>query len=179
MNVRNVLPALVLALALPAAVTAQDTGTFQQALLNDVATLEQKLVGLAEAVPAEDYGWAPSDEVRSVGRVYAHVAGANMMLPGMFGYAAPTDMGIENPPQNPEEVTDKAQIVAMLKASFPHVREVISGTSDADLDREINLFGQPATVRDFLVLLVTHMHEHLGQSIAYARSVGVTPPWSG
>jgi len=22
------------------------------------------------------------------------------------------------------------------------------------------------------------MHEHLGQSIAYARSVGVTPPWT-
>jgi uncharacterized damage-inducible protein DinB len=27
-------------------------------------------------------------------------------------------------------------------------------------------------------MLVTHMHEHLGQSIAYARSIGVTPPWS-
>lgn len=24
----------------------------------------------------------------------------------------------------------------------------------------------------------THLHEHLGQAIAYARSNGVTPPWS-
>jgi hypothetical protein len=23
-----------------------------------------------------------------------------------------------------------------------------------------------------------HLHEHLGQSIAYARTNGVTPPWS-
>jgi hypothetical protein len=26
--------------------------------------------------------------------------------------------------------------------------------------------------------MVTHMHEHLGQMIAYARMNGVTPPWS-
>jgi uncharacterized damage-inducible protein DinB len=29
-----------------------------------------------------------------------------------------------------------------------------------------------------LLLLATHSHEHLGQSIAYARSNGVTPPWT-
>ena len=28
------------------------------------------------------------------------------------------------------------------------------------------------------MLFVTHNHEHLGQMIAYARSVGVTPPWT-
>lgn len=178
MRLRHAMPALVLAaLALPAAAAAQD-GAFQQALLRDLDVLEQKLVGLAEAVPADDYGWAPSEEVRTVARVYAHVAGANLGLPGMFGYDAPTDVGIENPPQNPEQLTDKAKIVAMLEASFPYLRGVISGTSDSDLDREINLFGQDATIRDFLLMMVTHMHEHLGQSIAYARMNRVVPPWS-
>jgi hypothetical protein len=28
------------------------------------------------------------------------------------------------------------------------------------------------------MVMGNHMHEHLGQSIAYARSNGVTPPWS-
>jgi hypothetical protein len=32
--------------------------------------------------------------------------------------------------------------------------------------------------RDYLLLIVGHAQEHLGQSIAYARSIGVTPPWS-
>jgi uncharacterized damage-inducible protein DinB len=40
------------------------------------------------------------------------------------------------------------------------------------------MFGQPASKRRMLILLVTHMHEHLGQSIAYARTNGVVPPWS-
>jgi uncharacterized damage-inducible protein DinB len=29
-----------------------------------------------------------------------------------------------------------------------------------------------------LIVLVSHGHEHLGQSIAYARTIGVVPPWS-
>jgi uncharacterized damage-inducible protein DinB len=29
-----------------------------------------------------------------------------------------------------------------------------------------------------LMLILTDQHEHLGQSIAYARSNGVVPPWS-
>ncbi|HEY6147020.1 MAG TPA: hypothetical protein VIZ69_04950 [Thermoanaerobaculia bacterium] len=32
--------------------------------------------------------------------------------------------------------------------------------------------------RRILMIIQTHLHEHLGQSIAYARSNGVTPPWS-
>jgi hypothetical protein len=27
--------------------------------------------------------------------------------------------------------------------------------------------------------ILSHLHEHLGQSIAYARTNGVAPPWSG
>ena len=29
-----------------------------------------------------------------------------------------------------------------------------------------------------MMIIATHAHEHLGQSIAYARSNGVVPPWS-
>ena len=32
--------------------------------------------------------------------------------------------------------------------------------------------------RSAFTLLLSHAHEHLGQSIAYARMNGVTPPWS-
>ncbi|NIW85417.1 MAG: DinB family protein, partial [Gammaproteobacteria bacterium] len=46
------------------------------------------------------------------------------------------------------------------------------------LDDPIDMFGQQATKRAGLILLVTHMHEHLGQMVAYARMNGVAPPWS-
>jgi len=34
------------------------------------------------------------------------------------------------------------------------------------------------TKQGALMLLLADQHEHLGQSIAYARTNGVIPPWS-
>ena len=42
----------------------------------------------------------------------------------------------------------------------------------------MKLFGQPFTMQSAWVLGTTHLHEHLGQLIAYARTNGVKPPWS-
>jgi uncharacterized damage-inducible protein DinB len=49
---------------------------------------------------------------------------------------------------------------------------------NARLDDGTKLFGRDTTVRAAMLLYVTHMHEHLGQLVAYARSNGVVPPWS-
>ena len=51
--------------------------------------------------------------------------------------------------------------------------------SDADLDKKVKIFGgREMTQRALLILILNHMHEHLDQSIAYARMNGVAPPWS-
>jgi uncharacterized damage-inducible protein DinB len=51
--------------------------------------------------------------------------------------------------------------------------------SDADLEKKVKAFGgREMTQRQLMLIILNHMHEHLGQSIAYARSNGVTPPWS-
>jgi uncharacterized damage-inducible protein DinB len=50
--------------------------------------------------------------------------------------------------------------------------------TDQNLGGTIDWFGQPATRHKAIVGTVTHLHEHLGQLIAYARSNGVKPPWS-
>lgn len=42
----------------------------------------------------------------------------------------------------------------------------------------MSVFGSKMTVRELWLLTVTHLHEHLGQSIAYARSNRFTLSWS-
>ena len=171
--------ALLLAvLAAPSLLAAQDQADIRDALLRDLETLESKYVSLAEAMPAEHYDWRPAEGVRSVSEVYAHVVAANYLFSGEFADGRPADIGIENPPQNLEEVTEKARVIALLRAVFPHVREAFRSTPASELGNEVTLFGATYTVRDVMLMLTTHMHEHLGQSIAYARSVGVVPPWS-
>ena len=76
-------------------------------------------------------------------------------------------------------VTDKAKIVDLLQKSIANARAAGMGVSEADLDKKVKTFGgREMTERQVLLLILTHMHEHLGQSIAYARTNGITPPWS-
>ena len=136
--------------------------------------VEKKLVALAEAMPQEKYGWRPGPGVRSVSEVYVHVAGGNYFLPTFLGAKMPE--GITRDME--KTVTDKAKVIESLKSSFAHVRKAVEGVPDTDLDKKVKFFGQEPSERMMLIVLVSHGHEHLGQSIAYARTNGVAPPWS-
>ena len=45
-------------------------------------------------------------------------------------------------------------------------------------NKAVELFGRDSTYRAVFLVIVGHISEHLGQSIAYARMNGVVPPWS-
>ncbi|HYD53182.1 MAG TPA: DinB family protein [Gemmatimonadaceae bacterium] len=143
------------------------------ALDADLADLEGKYLKLAEAMKAK-FDYRPAAGVRSAGEVFAHVAAGNHFIPGVWGVKAPAGIN----PQALATEKDPDKIIANLKASFAHVRASLGAVPDAEMDRGVKLFGQDATVRRAQMPIMTHMHEHLGQSIAYARASGVTPPWS-
>jgi uncharacterized damage-inducible protein DinB len=65
-----------------------------------------------------------------------------------------------------------------LKASYLNLQEAIAALSDNDLQAPVKLFGRDMTKQSGLMLILQDQHEHLGQSIGYARSNGVVPPWS-
>jgi uncharacterized damage-inducible protein DinB len=149
--------------------------SFGSEISKELADVEKKLVALAEAVPAEKYGWRPAEGVRSVSEVYIHVAGGNYMLPTIVGVKRPEGkVGREME----KTITDKAKVIETLKSSFEHVRNAVGSIPDADLDKSVKFFGQDKTERQMLLLILNHAHEHLGQSIAYARMNGIAPPWS-
>jgi uncharacterized damage-inducible protein DinB len=154
-----------------AMMAAPAEGGLVQALVRSFDDASGKLVSLAEAVPQEKYGWRPGEGVRSASEVFMHVAGGNYFLSGGLGVAMPEGLSPEM-----EKETDKAKILAALKASNDHARAAIAGASD--LGAEVELFGQKFTKADVVAILVGHVHEHLGQAIAYARANGVVPPWS-
>lgn len=145
-------------------------------LIGQLADAERKLVALAEATPADKYGWRPAPGVRSVSEVFMHMVGANYMLPGMAGVKRKPDVAMTGDME--KSVTDKAQVVELLKKSFVHVKQTVMDVPDGQMDNAVDLFGTKSTSRGVLVLMATHAREHLGQSIAYARMNGIVPPWS-
>jgi uncharacterized damage-inducible protein DinB len=146
---------------------------FRGLFLKQLDDVQSKVVSLAEAVPQEKYSWRPAEGVRSISEVYGHIASANYFLPNFIGVKPPATFS----PAIAKE-TDKAKLVEALKSSFEHLRQVALNMPDADLEKPVKLFGQDTTYEGVLFLIANHMHEHLGQSIAYARTNGVTPPWS-
>ena len=153
--------------------TSSKTPGFRDLFLDQLKDVETKVVGLAEAMPQEKYTWRPEEGVRSVSEVYLHIAGANYMLPNFIGVKPPAGFGAALAKE-----TDKTKIIEALKASFAHLREAVTNLSDSDLTKTTKMFGHDTTYEGVLFLIANHMHEHLGQSIAYARTNGVTPPWS-
>lgn len=157
----------------PAPATAAPAG-YRGEVISDMESIGKKLADLAGAVPAEKYSWRPAPGVRSISEVYMHVVGANYYLPSFLGAKLPEGFDREME----KTVTDKAKVIDWLKKSIENAKAAVSSVSDADLDKKVKAFGREMTQRRVLMIVQTHMHEHLGQSIAYARSNGVTPPWS-
>lgn len=163
--------ALLVLAAAPAVLAGDDPAT--AAMLRDFDRAAEKLTALAGAFPADTYDWRPAEGVRSVSETFMHVAQANFYLAASLGAEMPKDL-----PENLEAVTDKEKVTAWLETSIKHGRKGLEMAGGADMGAEKELFGQTMTVGDAAFILLTHNHEHLGQSIAYARSNGVVPPWS-
>jgi uncharacterized damage-inducible protein DinB len=171
--------ALFLSLALPASASAQGLMAEMHSDVNDV---QKKFIDLAKAIPEPAYAWRPPG-VRSVGEVLLHVASDNYLIPIAMGKPAPASTGISLADFKTVETYEKRkltkdQIIAELDASFKHLHEAMALTTDANLTENIKFFGQDWTRQRAMLLTVTHLHEHLGQMIAYARSNNVAPPWS-
>jgi uncharacterized damage-inducible protein DinB len=144
-------------------------------LLRSMDDAASKLDDLAAATPQGKYSYRPGKDVRTTAEVFLHVTAGNYMIPKAWGVNPPEGLDLG---KLEKSTTDKVEIEKLLKASFDHVRQAITNTPDADWEREITLFGKPTTVRGGYLTLISHMHEHLGQSIAYARANGIVPPWT-
>lgn len=170
-----ILIALVPSLGLCQQQTASTTSPFKKDLISDIEAAEKELLSLAEAVPAEKYSWRPGEGVRSISEVYMHVAGGNYFLPTFAGITPPP--GISRDME--KTITEKDKVIAALKQSFVHLHDAVEKTADADFDKNVKFFGgEEATIRYVFLVAASHCHEHLGQSIAYARTNGIVPPWS-
>ena len=173
------LPLAAVAVSLLATVAvAQAPATppsFKNEFLGQFESSMSKFIALAKAMPADKFSWSPGPGVMTVARVYGHVARYNYYYPASsMSIAAPTGVGLDSL----EQMTRKADIVALLEASNAHVRTTVGKLSDEQLAKPTTLYGRTVPQWAVLLQLVAHMNEHLGQSIAYARSNGVVPPWS-
>ncbi|HET9305732.1 MAG TPA: DinB family protein [Candidatus Sulfotelmatobacter sp.] len=159
-----------LAVALMVTLAQAQPAGIQTAFGKDAGTLSDKFAGLARVMSGK-YDWKPGQGVRSVGDVFNLIVTENRMLVGVLS-------GTPNTGAKPAPINDPEKLQEALKASYVDLQKAITGLSDNDLQAPVKLFGRDMTKQGALMLILEDQHEHLGQSIAYARSNGVVPPWS-
>ena len=146
--------------------------------LADLDTLHAKITELAKAIPAEKYDWRPSADVRTVAQVLMHIASEYYYYtPRSIGGQGPADYGVARDKNAAlERVTAKAEVLDHLEKSWAHTKAQFAASDASKLTGSYQPWNMPLDRAAFN--MDGDLHEHLGQLIAYARSVGVKPPWT-
>src|ERR1022692_3702066 len=122
----------------------------------------------AEKMPEGDYAFQPTSEVRTFGKLIAHVANAQM---GLCSIAKG-----EMKRGDAASKTSKAELVAALKASSEVCDSAYSGMTDAE---GATIVKTPLGNKSKLGLLnfnVAHDNEMYGTMAVYLRMKGIVPP---
>jgi uncharacterized damage-inducible protein DinB len=169
---------LVVLVAISAVVDAQiaPKGTgFRAEYLAELAVTEDHVVRLAQLIPQDKYTWRPAAGVRSISEVLLHIASSHNNVPRVLGVAPSEGMKTAD---YEKSTTDKDTIVRALRDAFALTRSGVEKLSDADAEKTLAWFNGRNTYRGVLYFMARHTGEHTGQLIAYARMIGVVPPWS-
>ncbi len=160
---------------------AQEAKGFRSDLIGQIEYAQKEIMDLENIIPDAKMTWRPTKDVRSISEVYSHIAFGNYLFAKFAGITVPEDISMSSPDDETkwEKVsTDKKVIHEQLVKSFDVFKNGITHMSDASLENSVEFFGQKMNVRSVLLGSLAHMNQHLGQSIAYARMVGVVPPWT-
>jgi uncharacterized damage-inducible protein DinB len=143
---------------------------------------EKELMGVAKAMPADKYDFAPSSGifaasqkteytgVRTFGAMLLHIAQANYFYGGgLSGIKPDVDMKALS------ALKDKEKIVAALEASFVFEHKAIGTLTPANAFESVR--GN-ATRASLAGGVVAHGFDHYGQLVEYLRMNGIVPPAS-
>jgi len=137
------------------------------------ATIRRDLLDAAQNMPADEYGFKPTPEVRSFAEIISHVAGGNAFFCAQASGERMPAMG------NLMRATDKATLVKGLSDVLAFCDGVYNGTTDENFGKLMTLQGaKPSQAGRGAVLFfnTTHNNEHYGNLVVYMRLKGHVPP---
>ena len=129
------------------------------------------MVAAADEMPADKYGYHPTPDQWTYGKIVSHVIQANFGVCGMLSG--------DGPGAGPAvtDTTPKDQLVPILKQSFETCQKALNGLEDSSLGGTITYFrGAKKPRARALVELVGDLEDHYSQMAGYLRMNGMLPP---
>ena len=139
------------------------------------ATIRRNIAEAADAMPASDYAFKATPQVRSFAQLIGHIVNANFFFCSQArGEAMPSTT-------NFEQAVDKAALAKALSESLAYCDAAYAATTDANFGQLVTLAGPPTAQKQasrgsVLVFNTTHNNEHYGNLVVYLRLKGHVPP---
>ena len=175
------LAALVAWVATPATAQTSDGGadlllspSMAASLKAMHGVIRRNLADAAAAMPAEEYSFKPTPQVRSFAELVAHVVNANHYFCSQARGDKPS-FGADL-----SKTTDKAALVKALNEALASCDATYDGTTDANVNQAVGVAGRgsskPTTRGLVLMFNTTHNNEHYGNLVVYMRLKDHVPP---
>lgn len=166
---------------LPAPIRPMPQGTIAETLDSWITNTEQHVVQLADAMPADRYGFSPPPglgafkDVRTFGAQATHLAANNYRVAALImGEVPAPEMASET---GPDSVRTKAQVLAYLRGSFAALHRAVATIQGANATSRVATSSAWQTNRlSFAFDAVAHSFDHYGQMVEYLRMNGIIPP---
>ncbi len=161
--------------------TVAPAQTLSDDVLQDWQRMKQIMMGIADAMPEDQFDYASTPEQRTFGEQILHVAGGNVMLMGFLGAeASGPSVDRRNQRTFGYTVTSKADILQALSDSFDYGAAALREFDDDSLLERVAgppFLGEPSRVR-LVYFVIGHAWDIYGQMAVYLRLNGVVPPAS-
>jgi uncharacterized damage-inducible protein DinB len=133
---------------------------------------QKNLVAAVEEMPAEKFGYKPTEQQMTFGHLVLHMVGSNNHLCSTIG-----DVPEVKPAVALTESDSKDKLVAALNASFEFCSTALAKVDDSKLGDEVELFGGRKGPRAFaLIALTNDWADHYSSAAMYLRLNGLLPP---
>jgi hypothetical protein len=133
----------------------------------------KNLIDAAELMPADKYGYHPTEPQMTFGTLVAHIAQTNTVLCSMIGNL-PVNVDVMKLP----DTASKEMLVAAMKQSFAACTEALAKATDAQLGEELTLMerrsGQSRAAA--VITITSDWADHYSTAASYLRLNGILPP---
>jgi uncharacterized damage-inducible protein DinB len=129
------------------------------------------IVAAAELMPEDKYGYHPTADQWSYGKIIAHVAQSDFGICAMLSGTPSTSV------PKVTETSSKAELVAAVKASFDYCDKTMAALQDAQLGDTITFFRGAKKPRARALIEITgDLEDHYSQMAGYLRMNNLLPP---
>ena len=139
------------------------------------AALKANVLKAADKMPAGDYGYKPTPEVRTFARVLNHVTEAQLRSCGAVN-GTPAEK--VDSTKVPGETADKDTVITALRASFAECDKAYAALTDANMTESFSAFGSKRSRIGLMWGNVSHDNEQYATLALYLRLKGLVPPSS-